>query len=63
MFFVPRPRSEATEWAFSYWGQSCEMVGTKPLELESPLLGLRKSQLVLVYFLNVGTILYTQRNI
>ena len=63
MFFVPRPRTEAAERAFSYGGQSCGMVGKKPLELDCPLLGLRKSQPVSVYFLNVGTIIYTQRNI
>ena len=63
MFFVPRPRTEAAERAFSYGGQSCGMVGKKPLKLDCPLLGLRKSQPVFVYFLNVGTIIYTQRNI
>ena len=63
IFFVPRPRTEAAERAFSYGEQSCGMVGKKPLELDCPLLGFRKSQPVFVYFLNVGTIIYTQRNI
>ena len=65
MFFVPRPRTEAAERAFSYGGSRVDsgVIGTKPLELDCPFLGLRKSQLVFVYFLNAGTILYKQRNI
>ena len=51
MFFVPRSRTEAAERAFSYGGQSYKMVGTKPLELDCPLLGLRQESTSFCVFL------------